>query len=50
MLRLGEALLSAGALARDAVRAGEYWRLLSATLLHGSLEHLAGNAIALLVL
>ena len=30
--------------------AGEYWRLMSATLLHGSLDHLVGNAIALFIL
>ncbi len=45
-----EALVSAGALARDPVLAGEYWRLVTATLLHGSLDHLLGNAIALYIL
>jgi rhomboid protease GluP len=46
----GEAIVSAGALARDPVLAGEYWRLVTATLLHGSLDHLLGNAIALYIL
>ena len=45
-----EALVSAGALARDPVLAGEYWRLVTATLLHGSLDHFLGNAIALYIL
>src|SRR5439155_11436932 len=38
-----------GARARARGR-GEYWRLMSATLLHGSLDHLVGNAIALFIL
>src|SRR5439155_8081011 len=29
---------------------GGYWRLLSATFLHGSVDHLVGNAIALYIL
>jgi rhomboid protease GluP len=45
-----EAIARAGALVREAVFAGQYWRLLSATMLHGSLDHLTGNAIALFVL
>ncbi len=44
------ALIAAGALSRPAVLAGEYWRLLAATFLHGSLEHLASNVVALYVL
>src|SRR5687767_3050193 len=44
------AIVAAGALDASAVAAGQYWRLLSATFLHGSFEHLAGNAIALYIL
>lgn len=44
-----EALLAAGALEARAVGAGQYWRLLSATLLHGGLEHLVSNLIALYI-
>jgi rhomboid protease GluP len=44
------ALLRAGALSRDAVLAGEWWRLVSAIALHGSVDHLVGNAVALFVL
>jgi len=43
-------IVAAGALVRERVVAGEYWRLMSATLLHGSLDHLVGNAIALFIL
>ena len=45
-----DALLLVGALSRDAVLAGEWWRLVTAIFLHGSLEHLIGNVIALFVL
>jgi rhomboid protease GluP len=45
-----EALLLAGALSRDAVLAGEWWRVVTAIFLHGSVNHLVGNAIALFVL
>jgi rhomboid protease GluP len=44
------AIVAAGALVRERVAAGEYWRLLSATFLHGSAGHLVGNAIALYIL
>ena len=44
------ALLRAGALSRDLVRAGEWWRVVTAIFLHGSADHLIGNAIALYVL
>jgi len=45
-----EAILAMGALARANVRAGEYWRLLTAPWLHGSTEHLVGNGVALYIL
>ena len=43
-------IITFGALFRPAVAAGEYWRLLSATFLHGSFDHLVGNAVALFIL
>ena len=43
-------LIEAGALVRSRVLAGEYWRMLSATLLHGGFDHLLGNCIALYIL
>ena len=42
--------IEAGALLRDQVVEGEYWRLLSATVLHVTPDHLVGNAIALFIL
>jgi rhomboid protease GluP len=45
-----EALIAMGALSRPAVLAGQYWRMITATLLHGSFAHLSGNAIALYIL
>ena len=51
-----EAIVAAGALVRDRLvmpghpLGGEWWRMLSATVLHGSPEHLIGNAISLYVL
>ena len=45
-----DAIVVAGALVREGVRAGEWWRLVSATVLHGSLDHLISNAIALFIL
>lgn len=45
-----DAIIAAGALLREAVAAGEWWRLVSATLLHGSQAHLISNAIALFIL
>jgi len=41
--------LMAGALIRDQVLAGEWWRMITATFLHGSPEHLIGNMIALYI-
>ena len=54
-IRLGalaskEAIIAMGALARERVAAGEYWRLLAAPWLHGGTEHLIGNGIALYIL
>jgi rhomboid protease GluP len=45
-----ERLIAFGALTRAEVFAGHYWRLESATWLHGGPEHLVSNAIALYVL
>ena len=45
-----EAIVRAGALTRAGVVAGEWWRLLTAVFMHGGIEHLVGNAIALVVL
>jgi membrane associated rhomboid family serine protease len=41
--------VAAAALVKPAVRAGEWWRLLTASLLHGSIEHLLSNMLGLLV-
>ena len=35
---------------RERVSAGEYWRLLTAPWLHGGLDHLVGNGVALFIL
>ena len=43
-------LVDAGALVRNRVLEGEYWRMLSATMLHGGFEHLFGNCVALYIL
>ena len=43
-------IIAFGALARERVVAGEYWRLLTAPWLHGGTEHLVGNGIALYIL
>ena len=45
-----EAIVAMGALTRERVAAGEYWRLLTAPWLHGSVDHLVGNGIALYIL
>ena len=45
-----EAIVAMGALARERVAAGDYWRLLTAPWLHGSVDHLLGNGIALYIL
>jgi rhomboid protease GluP len=45
-----DAIVAAGALEAASVAAGQYWRLVSATFLHGSFEHLVANVVALLIL
>ncbi len=45
-----ESLVAAGAQEKSTFLAGEVWRLWSATLLHGSIDHLVGNMIALFIL
>lgn len=42
--------IGAAALVKPAVRAGEWWRLLTASYLHGNLVHIASNAGALMVI
>jgi rhomboid protease GluP len=43
-----EAIIAAGALHRERVLVhGEFWRLLTATFLHGSIDHLIGNCLVL---
>jgi rhomboid protease GluP len=49
-LRSRESIIAAGALVRNGVAAGEYWRLLTAPWLHGSAGHLIGNGVALYIL
>ena len=39
--------LLAGALVRERVLAGEWWRLITATFLHGGFDHLFGNMLVL---
>ena len=43
-------VIAAGALVRDRVLQGEWWRVLTATGLHGNVEHLLGNAVSLYIL
>ena len=43
-------IIDAGALVRSRVLQGEYWRMFSATMLHGSGDHLFGNCVALYIL
>ena len=49
-LTSADRLIAFGALSRPEVFAGQYWRLESATWLHGGPEHLVSNAIALYIL
>ena len=50
VLESADHLILIGALSRDAVMQGEWWRLVTAVFLHGGLDHLFGNMIALFVL
>ena len=45
-----QSIVAAGALVRERVVQGEWWRLLSATALHGNFEHIVGNAVSLYIL
>ena len=49
-LRSEAGIVDAGALVRNRVLEGEYWRMLTATLLHGGFDHLIGNCVALYIL
>jgi rhomboid protease GluP len=44
-----DSIVEAGALVRDRVLAGEWWRLVSATFLHAGWDHLLGNCLVLYV-
>jgi len=44
------ALIASGALTRARVLEGEWWRLFTATFLHGGYDHLIGNCISLYIL
>jgi len=43
-------LIESGALLRSRIVGGEWWRLVTATFLHGGVDHLIGNLISLYVL
>jgi len=45
-----DAIIAAGALSRELVLSGEVWRLFTPMFLHGGLDHLIGNLIALYIL
>lgn len=45
-----DGIKKSGALDPEAVRQGEVWRLVSATFLHGSFDHILGNLLMLFVL
>lgn len=44
-----DTIIAAGALVRERIDAGEYWRLVSAMFLHGGWDHLIGNCIVLYI-
>lgn len=51
MATLGDrAVIDEWSLTRDGVLAGEWWRLVSATFLHGGPDHILGNLISLYIL
>jgi rhomboid protease GluP len=44
-----QSLIEAGALVRERVLHGEWWRVITATFLHGGFDHLIGNMIVLFI-
>jgi rhomboid protease GluP len=44
-----DTIVEAGALVRERVLAGEWWRLMSAMFLHGGVDHVLGNIIVLYI-
>jgi rhomboid protease GluP len=48
-LQSEQAIIAAGALAREPVLQGQIWRLVTAMFLHGSIEHLFGNVVGLFI-
>jgi len=44
-----ETIIEAGALVREQVLAGEWWRLISAMFLHGGFDHILGNLVVLYI-
>jgi len=44
-----ETIVEAGALVRERVLAGEWWRIMSAMFLHGSVDHVLGNVVVLYI-
>lgn len=45
-----DSIIAAGALYRENILAGEWWRLLSAAFLHGGLDHILANSIFMYIL
>jgi rhomboid protease GluP len=45
----GDTIVEAGALVRERVLAGEWWRIVSAMFLHGSVAHVLGNIVVLYI-
>ena len=44
-----DTIVEAGALVRERVLAGEWWRLMSAMFLHGGFDHIFGNIVVLYI-
>ncbi|HEX9394904.1 MAG TPA: rhomboid family intramembrane serine protease [Gemmatimonadales bacterium] len=44
-----DTIIEAGALVRDRVLAGEWWRLVSSAFLHANVNHLIGNCVVLYI-